>query len=341
MESDPKGQSLADSSSSSSSLLAPGDVSPSPAASPLTQDHVQQPSGGALRAYIGLAILGWGLSILIGAAPHEDPLVGAALALFGAVVVATSRRLPHVTILPAWLVGAAGVAMVVAVAGGAAYFQSGLNLAKAAIVVAGFLLAACAALIAGRTTFPWRDDRVPVATLAAMVFVAIAAPLAVWGAQAAFKHASGSTPIEAFVANGLVLPLAWFLSVLGIHAVAQGQDLLYTTTNGPLLLHVGAACSGIEAMAVFTAVLALFCLIERPGGRALGVWSLVGLVGVYVANLLRLAVVALAGYAWGIDALLRVHAEAGWIFFVAWALLFAWLVRRRTRRPEALVAAAT
>ena len=38
------------------------------------------------RAYLGLALLGWGLSILLGVTPHEDLLVANSLATVGGTV---------------------------------------------------------------------------------------------------------------------------------------------------------------------------------------------------------------------------------------------------------------
>jgi exosortase/archaeosortase family protein len=154
----------------------------------------------------------------------------------------------------------------------------------------------------------------------------------VWGVQAAFKGVAGTTPVEAFVEYGLVLPMAGFAAMLGWSPAVHGQTLTYMTATGPLSVEVGAACSGLQAMALFGGVLAVYLLVERPGGRAVAAWSALGLAGVYLANLARLFVLAVVGHAWGRDALLRVHADAGWVFFVAWALLFAWLARRHSAR---------
>jgi exosortase/archaeosortase family protein len=157
---------------------------------------------------------------------------------------------------------------------------------------------------------------------------ALGGPLAVWGTQALSKGALGATPVELFVRLALLAPLAWILPLLGMPATVAGQTLTYATPRGPLSLEVGAACSGVQAMALFAGVLALYLVAERPGGGRLLAWSAIGLVGVYVANLLRLVMLFAVGYAWGPDALLRAHAEAGWMFFAAWAIAFAWLARR-------------
>src|SRR5688572_18052499 len=55
----------------------------------------RRPSLASGRGYLGLALLGWGLSILLGVTPHEDQIVGIGLAAFGGALVATAPRLPR------------------------------------------------------------------------------------------------------------------------------------------------------------------------------------------------------------------------------------------------------
>lgn len=289
------------------------------------------------RAYIGLALLGWGSAIVLGVTPHEDRLVGGALAIFGGALVGTALGLPRLPSLPPHLVAGAGLSLAACVlayilAAGAAW-----DARKAALVILGCALAAAA---------PWLDRAVPLArrgvtatvgSLVGCALVVLGAPLAVWALQAAFKGLVGATPLEAFVRVGLLGPLHVLLAALGHASVVDGQTVTYTTREGLLHVNVGAACSGLQAMALFSGVLALYLFVERPGGRRLLLWSAIGLAGVYVANLLRLVVIFLVGYQWGSDALERVHAQAGWMFFLAWALLFARLVPkgapRKARTP--------
>lgn len=292
----------------------------------------EAPTAG--RAYVGLAVLGGGLAVLLGATPHEDPLVGLALALFGAALVGTAPRLPAVRRLPPAAVAAAGILLVLAVTAHTAWRHGAPNLPKAAIALLGLALAGCAPPLARDATVRLGRRRIPLATLVACLLPVLAAPLLVWGLQATLKGTVGATPIELFVRVALLAPLAAGLGLLGLDPHVDGQTLRYATPNGPLTVEVGAACSGVQAMALFAGILALFLVAERPGGRRLAVWCCIGLAGVYAANLLRLGVLTLVGYAWGVDALLQVHAQAGWVFFVAWALLFTHLARRAgTARP--------
>ncbi len=290
------------------------------------------------RVYIGLGILGWGLAILLQVAPHEDPLVGAGLAVFGAALLVTAPVWPQVRISSIFT-----FALGLILAGGMiAYdvlFRAPLNLTKIAIVLYGLALLTATPFLG--KTLNVRNKPIPVSTLVAGSLAAVGVPLAVWGFQALFKSAVGATPVEAFIHFGLLLPMLGLLHLLGWNPVVDGQILAYSGASGPLRVEVGAACSGVQAMALFSGILALFLLVERPKAARLAVWTFIGLAGVYVTNLLRLATLMAVGYQWGSEALIQTHEQAGWIFFVAWALGFAALVRatgsRRTEPSATLV----
>ncbi|MHB1261118.1 MAG: exosortase/archaeosortase family protein [Thermoplasmatota archaeon] len=280
------------------------------------------------RAYVGLALLGWGLSILVGVTPHEEPWVGAGLAAFGLALAASAPRLPEFRgALPPFAAATTGLAIVAGLLAMSAASKATLDGPKLAILGLGALLVVAAPFLQRRIRIGRRGRTVAVASLVVLGLAVVAAPLAVWGLQAAAKGVMGTTPVEAFTRFALIAPVAFFLRAIGFSPLVEGQTVTYETRSGPLALEVGAACSGIQAMALFAGVLALFLWIEKPGGRRLALWSAIGIGGVYVANLLRLAMLFLVGHEWGPEALVRAHAQAGWIFFVAWALLFTRLAR--------------
>jgi exosortase/archaeosortase family protein len=287
------------------------------------------------RAYLGLALLGWGLSILLGVTPHEDLLVGAALATFGFVLLFTAPPLPRVGHLRPWIVASAGVGIAILVLAYDEWAQSALNLPKAAIVAFGCMAAATAPWLDREVATGRRGVKTTVATLLVCALAVLGGPLLMWTAQAAFKAGLGTTPTEAFVRTALLAPVGALLTLFGWHPTTTGQTITYLTPRGPFSLEIGAACSGVQAMALFTGVLALFMWSERPGARRFALWSAIGIAGVYVANLLRIVMLFLVGYQWGSEAVIRAHAQAGWIFFVGWALLFALLVRKTRAQPPA------
>ena len=288
-----------------------------------------RPPGGVGRACLGLGLAGQGIAIASGVVPHEDWLVAVGLFAFGVVLVATGT-LPRFPRLRRQHVLALGSCMLALVGGSWAWtgrVPTGpillLALVGAATVLAGSLQAR--ALRIGRRAHSLRD-------LALCIAVAIGVPLMVWMLQASFKHLTGTTPLESFLVVLLVTPVHWTLATLGVPSTAVGQTITLAAPGGPMPVDIGVACSGIQAMALFLGILALFVATQRPSGRRLSAWIVVGLVGVYVANLVRLVVVLLAGHWWGATALEDVHANAGWIFFVAWSLLFALWVRRGLNR---------
>lgn len=276
-------------------------------------------------ALIGLASLGQGLFILFRVVPHESPLLGAGLAALGAGLLYCCP-LPRVDRIARWplVLGGLGAALgVVAynLARGATFVAP-----KLAIIAFGLLLAAAAPL----------TRRPRVANGVAWSIPLVGAPLLVWAAQALAKASfGGRTPMELFIERALLAPMAAVLSLLGYHPWVDGQHVTFDTAGGGTMrLLVGVACSGIQAMGLFGGILVVYVIAERPTLRRGLAWSAVGLLGVYLVNVARLVTLALVGSAWGADALERAHAQAGWIFFVAWAGVFAWLATRRPRRSR-------
>lgn len=108
---------------------------------------------------------------------------------------------------------------------------------------------------------------------------------------------------------------------------------------------IGAPCSGIDSMLLFFAFFsALFALdYHRLRKISYGVLFVMGLGGVVVVNILRLYLLILVGiYISPRFAVGLFHTNAGWIFFVAYFLLYFLLIRRfiykkakpRTTRPS-------
>lgn len=290
------------------------------------------------RAFVGLASLGWGASILLSVVPHESKIVAAGLIVFGSALLATASSLPTVEGVSPHVAAATGIGLVTVLVTHRLWTEHPMTLPKVGGLLLGIAFTVASLLL------HWERQRIPpnsgrlLSTLIAYAFVLVGAPLAVWSVQAGFQAWMGTTPVDIFVRHGLLAPLQSLLEFSRIDPHVTGQRLAFATPRGPMVVDVGAACSGLQAMALFGGVLALFLFTRRPGDGRWAVWSLVGILGVYVANLLRLVFLVLVGYRWGPDALVRAHAEAGWVFFVAWALVFAWIASRRESKRRKLVA---
>lgn len=274
---------------------------------------------------LGLASLGEGLFILFRVVPHESVLLGAGLAALGAILLFLAP-LPRVDRLPRWPLAIAGATIAIGVAAynlarGATFVPP-----KIALIVFGALLAASALVV----------HRPRVAHVVAWSIPLVGIPLGLWATQAFLKTSiGGTTPLEVFIQHGLLVPMSAALALLGYAPSVSGQTITFDTPRGPMHLLVGVACSGIQAMGLFGGILLVYVAAERPDWRRGLLWSAIGLTGVYVVNVIRLITLAMVGSAWGEDALQRAHAEAGWMFFVAWTGIFAWLAMGRTRPRRA------
>jgi exosortase/archaeosortase family protein len=282
------------------------------------------PTLSRVVALLGLASLGEGLFILARVVPHESVLLGAGLAAAGALALAFARP-PRVARLPALPVAACGLVAALGVLAYDALRHAALDPPKVALVALGLALVAVSPFLA----------RPRVANATAWGAALVGAPLAVWALQALAKaEVAGMTPMELFIRWALLAPMAAALGALGRHPAIAGQVITYQTPHGPFSLEVGVACSGIQAMALFMGVIGVFVVAEKPGWRRGLLWGVVGIAGVYAVNVVRLVVLALVGSRWGADALEWVHANLGWMFFVAWSACFAWLTMGG-RRTEA------
>lgn len=281
------------------------------------------PTLARLLGLLGLASLGEGLFILFRVVPHESPLLGAGLAAVGALLLRFTP-LPRISRLPRWplVVGglaAAGVVVAWNVLRGMPWIAP-----KVAIVAFGLALAAAAPLV----------SRPRVANVVAWSIPLVGAPLVVWGLQAlSAATVAGMTPMELFIEHGLLAPMSTALALLGYHPETFGQRIRFDTQQGGrMTLLVGVACSGLQAMGLFGGILLVYVLADKPGFRRGLLWCAIGLFGVYAVNVARLVSLAVVGSAYGDDALQWAHANLGWMFFVAWSGLFAWMAMRPRRR---------
>lgn len=133
----------------------------------------------------------------------------------------------------------------------------------------------------------------------------------------------------------LSLPLAGILSLLGIENTVNGPILNFEMQNGAIgSIGIAASCAGIYSLGIFLAAYIAFVLSEfSKFNRRIGYLLILGVIATYLANLLRMTIIILAGYYNGIGdprnpepfTLVWMHEYAGEIIFICWAALFWWL----------------
>jgi exosortase/archaeosortase family protein len=130
-----------------------------------------------------------------------------------------------------------------------------------------------------------------------------------------------------------LVPFVVFLDVLllhltGIPALSQGSIISFNSLSGiPIYLEIGSDCTGIWSLGTFT-IATIIVLIGFPQAisRKGLFYILIGYLGAYAANILRIFVISLSGYLYGPSGVIEhVHIYIGWIIFTLWMLIFWYL----------------
>lgn len=122
----------------------------------------------------------------------------------------------------------------------------------------------------------------------------------------------------------LTRPLFNIFSITGILSTYHGNTISFIASDGNIQkVLIAAQCSGIFSVQIFLSAFIAFVLMEFSLKETSTLFLLViGVFLSYIANLLRMLIIVLVGYFYGMEALLVTHAYAGWLIFSLWMLIF-------------------
>lgn len=150
-----------------------------------------------------------------------------------------------------------------------------------------------------------------------LFFLTLSLPLALLSLEFGAKAASVYT--EVFIAK----PIALTLNTVGIEARVFRNWVYYAGKAGTIQMGMGISCSGIYSLAIFFSAFVAYVHVRYgTADRRIMVLLASGLLGTYLANLLRVFIVALTGFFYGIEALVWVHQNIGWVIFMVWVAFF-------------------
>lgn len=120
--------------------------------------------------------------------------------------------------------------------------------------------------------------------------------------------------------------LSWAFKALGYEFTTEGQVISYTSTAGKRISgYIGAPSSGSVSMGIFIVIFALMMLDYRLPAKKASAMFVFGVLGTTFQNLLRLVIILLAGYHFGIGAMVNAHDYAGYVIYPLWFTLFAYV----------------
>jgi|GEM_PF-1494934 len=133
----------------------------------------------------------------------------------------------------------------------------------------------------------------------------------------------GSKAAALYMQEFITRPLTILLNLSGIPAYSIYNWVYYAGREGTIQLGIGISCSGAYSFAIFFSAFVSFVQVkyDRFDGK-IRYLLIAGLLGTYLANLLRVYLIALAGFYYGRDALIYAHQHFGWIIFMLWVIFF-------------------
>jgi exosortase/archaeosortase family protein len=141
-------------------------------------------------------------------------------------------------------------------------------------------------------------------------------------------------------------PVLWFpratavlcvstLQFSGLPVMLSGVTVTLSSLLGyDIVTKVDMRCAGSDSLAIFLAIFGLMVIDRKPHYKLFVGLLVLGLVGTYLQNFVRLLLLFIAGYYQGADALWAVHDYASYILFPLWFLGFSVIFLRYTRKPE-------
>ena len=136
------------------------------------------------------------------------------------------------------------------------------------------------------------------------------------------ETSKGSNPLWDWFSNNVVMTSMPFLNLIG----TTTSDGAIISFNG-FTVGIGYACSGIESISVFASgVIAYFISMNNMDIKKVLKYILIGGAAIYIMNILRVIILILTGYYYGVDTMMFVHEHLGWILFVLSMSIFWFLV---------------
>lgn len=124
-----------------------------------------------------------------------------------------------------------------------------------------------------------------------------------------------------------------FSSVLGLFGIKNTMSnpttIMLSTSRGLLPVLFEAGCIGVYSLLIFSIIIVVTMAETSVGRRTKLLWSILGLVGVFALNILRLLIVVVSMYFYGWDFGQRVHQVIGYVLFLSWIAIFLLLFTKR------------
>jgi len=117
--------------------------------------------------------------------------------------------------------------------------------------------------------------------------------------------------------------MGFVLIVLGIPATVHNPNqILLNTSKGSIPVLFAAGCLGIHSFLVFSVIVVVTMMEELASLRTKLLWSVGGVIGTFVVNIIRVSLIAVVIYYFGYENWGEIHSWIGYALFLLWLGFF-------------------
>ncbi|SDF25035.1 archaeosortase C, PEF-CTERM variant [Methanolobus vulcani] len=127
----------------------------------------------------------------------------------------------------------------------------------------------------------------------------------------------------------VLMPTVAFIKIFGIpiEIIATETVILYGAK--PMTIVIGGPCSGLYSMFLLIGIVAGYSRIEKMDMKK--TFALLGLAVLiaYIANLIRVLILYITAYFYGMDVMMIVHTHIGWMIFAVTAGGIMYIINKK------------
>ncbi len=127
----------------------------------------------------------------------------------------------------------------------------------------------------------------------------------------------------------VLMPTVALIKIIGIPVEIIATETVILYGARPMTIVIGGPCSGLYSMFLLIGIVAGYSRIEKMDiKRSLGLLGLAVMVA-YLANLVRVIILYITAYLYGMDVMMVVHTHIGWMIFALTAGVIMYVMNRK------------
>ncbi|WP_406661214.1 archaeosortase C [Methanolobus sp. ZRKC3] len=127
----------------------------------------------------------------------------------------------------------------------------------------------------------------------------------------------------------VLMPTVAMIKILGIPVEIIATETVTLYGAEPMTIVIGGPCSGLYSMFLLVGIVAGYSRMEKMDFRkSLQLLGFAVLVA-YIANLVRVLILYISAYLYGIDVMMMVHTHIGWMIFAFTAGIIMYIMNRK------------